>query len=153
MCDLGSEPEIRMPLTKATQAVEEQMVWIFIWKCRNVTSQLAEGGDDAERCFLSLRLATDSAPWQGGKHHLLKPAGGLPFCRGAHRELSSSALLSSSKTWPPRPGRQLDPQKRWADKGVPRVPSIHPRWATKGKAVPLIWPLRGSRLSGPRNQT
>lgn len=25
MCDLGSEPEIRMSLTKATQAVEEQI--------------------------------------------------------------------------------------------------------------------------------
>lgn len=121
------------------------MVWIFIWKCRNVTSQLTEGGDDAEHSFLSLRLA----PWQGGRHHLLQPAGGLPFCKGAHGELSSSALLSSSKTWAPRPGRQLDSQKRWADKGVPRVPSIHPRWAAKGKAVPLIWPRRGSRVSGP----
>lgn len=125
------------------------MVWIFIWKCWNVTSQLTEGGDDAEHSFLSLRLA----PWQGGRHHLLQPAGGLPFCKGAHGELSSSALLSSSKTWAPRPGRQLDSQKRWADKGVPRVPSIHPRWAAKGKAVPLIWSRRGSRLSGPRNQT
>lgn len=46
------------------------------------------------------RLAPDSAPQEGAGHHLLKP--GPLILQRAHRELSSSALLSHSKTWAPR---------------------------------------------------
>lgn len=96
-------------------------------------------------------LLLTSAPWEGCTSFWWL---GLPSHKGAHGELSSSALLSSSKTWVPRSGTQLDFQKRWADKGVQaRDPADPPQNGNQRESSsPDMATVQSLGPSSPRNQ-
>lgn len=103
----------------------------FLWEGRNGVSWLIGDGGGGVGCFLVPRLAPDSAPQEGAGHHLLKPGPAI-LQRGPQGAVLFSTTLPQQDLGT-QTGQQLDSRKRWADKGVPGVPSIHPRWTAKGE--------------------